>query len=149
MIAFLSSSEKKKLLNEMEERFGWKIKDCMFLQAGRERIRAFTGTLSREELNLLSEFARVEFAGAYFVRQEPFGLRLSFDMTQLFAEEFSQNVIDLTPEEFTQWMHGESLIKDVADGFYVVRHGSDFLGSTFVKKGKLYNYVPKERLLKR
>lgn len=149
MITFLSSGEKKKLLNEIEERFGWKVKDCMFLQAGRERVRAFTGTLSREELSLLNEFARVEFAGAYFVRQEPFGLRLAFDMTQLYADEFSKNVIELTEEEFSQWMRGASLVRNVEDGFYVVKYGSDFLGSTYVKHGKLYNYVPKERFLKR
>lgn len=149
MIAFLSSSDKKKLLAEIESRFGVKLKDYLFLQAGKERIRAFSGTLSREELLSLNEFARVEFAGAYLARQESFGARLSFDMTHVLASQFTKGVIELSSEEFELWMRGETLVRELADGAYVVRYGDDFLGSGYARQGKLYNYVPKERLLKK
>lgn len=149
MISFVSSGDKKKLLKELEERFGLKVKDYLFLQAGKERIRAFSGTMSREELAALSEFARVEFAGAYFVRQESFGLRPAFDVTQLFASEFTKGVVELTSEEFQLWIRGDTLQRELEAGVYVVRFGEDFLGSGYAKNGKLYNYVPKERYLKR
>lgn len=149
MISFISSGEKKKLLKDFEDRFGLRVKDYLFLQVGKERIRAFSGTMSREELISLSEFARVEFAGAYFVRQESFGLRPAFDMTQLLASEFTKGVIELTSDEFQLWMRGNTLQRELTDGIYVVRFGHDFLGSGYSKNGKLYNYVPKERYLKR
>lgn len=149
MIAFLSPGDRKRLLKEVEERYGLVAKSLLFLQAGKERIRAFSGTMSREELIRLGEFARVEFAGAYFARQEPFGTRLAFDMIHLFSSEFIRGVIDITLEEFEQWMRGETLVKDFEEGLYVIRYGEDMLGSGYAKHGKVYNYVPKERQLKK
>ncbi len=149
MIAFLSSSDKKKLLAEIEARFGIELRDYLFLQAGKERVRAFSGTLSREELLSLSEFARVEFAGAYLARQESFGLRLAFDMTHVLSSRFTKGVIELSSEEFELWMRGETLVRELEAGVYVVRYGEDFLGSGYASHGKLYNYVPKERHLKK
>ena len=47
---FLSSGEKKKLLSELNERFGIEKLNYIFVETGKQKIRAFSGTLSKEKL---------------------------------------------------------------------------------------------------
>lgn len=80
---FLSSGEKKKLLSELNERFGIEKLNYIFVETGKQKIRAFSGTLSKEELVRLGAFARVELVGIYFARRDDMsGLRLSLDALQ-------------------------------------------------------------------
>ncbi len=147
-VHFLSSGEKKAFIRELNEKYGVETLNYIFSQSGKEKIRGFSGTMSREELTQLSEFARVEFAGLYFARRESFGLRLSFDAIHLLSKEITKGVAELTYEQSLIWMSGSSLELDLEPGIYIVRSGEDFIGCGHATGGRLHNYVPKERQVK-
>ena len=87
-IRFLSSKEKKKLIEELDERFGIS-KDklnYMLLETGKEKIRAFSGTMTREEIFELGKIANVEIIGLYAVKKER-NLRFSLDFSVLLRKE--------------------------------------------------------------
>lgn len=148
-INFLSSRDRKKLLTQLKERFGIDDVDYFFLQAGKEKIRAFSGTLNAEELALINDFARVEFAGLYFAREEHFGYRLGFDMIHLLAPHIKKGVLELDAEQAALWMQGAPLDLDLSDGLHIIKHGDDFLGCGYSTGKRLYNYVPRERQRKK
>lgn len=145
---FLNPGERKKLLLYLKEWFGLTMIPSMFIQTGKEKTRAFSGNITREELIELGMFARVEFVGLYCIRED-FGTRLSFDATQLLGPHITRHVIDLTDEQFELWMRGVTLDVPVEKGVYVVRYKDDYLGCGFSNGVKLINYVPKERQMKR
>ena len=144
-IRFLSSGEKKKLVNELEERFGIAKLPYLLIESGKSRIRGFSGSLSREELVRLSTLVRVEIVGLYLFRKEPFGLRLSVDGAILLKDEIDKNVIEIDKAQVASWMRGEDLQIEIEKGVYVVKHGRDVLGCGFSNGKKVYNYVPRER----
>lgn len=148
-IRFFSSRERKKLLSQLHERFGIQDLDYFFLQAGKEKIRAFSGTLSADELVSLSEFARVEFAGLYFAKEEHFGFRLGLDAVHLLAPRITDHILEITSEQAVLWMQGMPLEKDVSAGVYVLKSGEDFLGCGYSTGTRIYNYVPKERCIRK
>lgn len=145
---FLSSGERKKLATRLKEQFGLSSIPSILIQAGKEKIRAFSGSLDREELIGLGALARVEFVGLYFARED-FGLRLSFDATQLIGPQLTEHCFSLNKEQFELWMRGEPLVVSLDKGVYAVKYGDDFLGCGFSTGEKLLNYVPRERQLKK
>lgn len=145
---FLTSAEKKHVLARLAEQHGIPKLDYLFLEAGKEKLRVFSGTLSKQELTVLGAIARVEIVGAYLGREEPFGVRLSFDMTQLLSDKISHHIVDLDESEYLLWMRGHPLPVSLTQGMYIVRYRTDFLGSGYCNGTNLYNYVPKERYIK-
>lgn len=145
---FLSSGERKKFLNEFKERFGLPSVPVILIESGKEKVRAFSGTLSRDELVALGTFARVEFVGLYFGKED-FGFRFSFDATQIIGPKLTEHVLDINEEQFNLWMRGHELPIEVESGVHVVRYNGDYLGCGFSNGKKLLNYVPRERQLKR
>ena len=147
---FLSSGEKKKLLSELNERFGIEKLNYIFVETGKQKIRAFSGTLSKEELVRLGAFARVELVGIYFARRDDMsGLRLSLDALHLMKNQIIKNFIDIDDNQFLEWMSGRNLDLNLEKGVYAVRYNGDVLGCGFSSGSKLFNYVPKERQLKK
>ena len=147
---FLSSGEKKKLLAELNERFGIEKLNYIFVETGKQKIRAFSGTLSKEELVRLGDFARVELIGLYFARRDDMsGLRLSLDALHLMKNQINKNVIEIDDNQFGEWMSGKNLDLNLEKGVYVVKHKGDILGCGFSSGNKLFNYVPRERQFKR
>ena len=147
---FLSSGEKKKLLAELNERFGIEKLNYIFVETGKQKIRAFSGTLSKEELVRLGDFARVELIGLYFARRDDMsGLRLSLDALHLIKNQINKSVIEIDDNQFGEWMQGMNLDISIGKGVYVVKHKGDILGCGFSSGNKLFNYVPRERQAKR
>src|SRR3989344_7731325 len=148
-IHILNSSEKKKLIHELGERFGIEELNYMLIEAGKEKIRGFSGSLTREELLRLNETVRVELIGLYLARREPFGVRLSVDALHFLKEQIAKNVIHINKEEFELWIRGNNLEVNFEDGIYAVKYNGDFVGSGYLKNGKLYNYIPRERQIRK
>lgn len=144
-IHILNSGEKKRFIEELKERFGIEELNYMLIEAGKEKIRGFSGSLSREEILELNDMVRVELVGLYLARKEPFGVRLSVDALHLLKEQIVKNVIDINEGEFELWIRGHNLEVNFEEGVYAVRFGGDFVGSGYLKNGKLYNYIPRER----
>ncbi len=107
-VHFLSSAEKKELLAQLEEQFGIEELPYLLIETGKERIRAFSGALSKEELLDLAQLVNIEIIGLYIVRREH-DVRLSFDATQLLNKQLKRNIVDITDEQLALWIRGHDL----------------------------------------
>ena len=149
-LRLMSAGEKKKIIKVLNERFGIS-EDSLnytFLESGKDKIRIFSGHMTRDDLKVLGEVLRVEGVGLYCVRRENFGLRLGFDATQLFAAEIKEGFLDLNGEEFELWMRGQLVHSVHERGIYVVKFNGDCVGCGYHDGTKLINYVPRERQFK-
>lgn len=141
---FLSASEKKKLFEELKEIYGIDNVDYLFIQTNKERIRAFSGSLGRDEILELDSMTRIELLGTYFAKPE-YGARLSFDMTQLLGDKIVKGILELDAEQAKEWMRGNGLALASEKGIHAMKHGEDMLGVGYSDGEKLWNFVPKER----
>ena len=145
-VQFFGGGDRKKLLQELNEKYGIVDPGFLFLETGKQKIRAFSGSMNRDEIVHLSENVRIELIGTYFAREdEMIGLRLSFDAPYLKGVEVSKGIAELTDEEVELWMRGDSLIKEIPLGVYVMKHNEDFLGCGYSTGKKILNYIPRER----
>ncbi len=141
---FLPAGEKKKLISDLEEQFGISKIPGMLIEAGREKIRLFTGSLTREQIMDLSRILRVELIGLYAFKLENI-YRISFDSIFLFEEQMSKNIIEINDLEVREWMRGHDLQKACVQGVVVVKYKSYFLGCGKSNGNVIFNYVPKNR----
>jgi NOL1/NOP2/fmu family ribosome biogenesis protein len=143
---FLSKGEKKDFLDKLEEQFGIEKINYLFIKSGREKIRAYSGNLSKEELKKLNQCVRIEGIGLYFAKEEERGLRLSIDASNLLAEKIKKNILEIDEEQARRWMRGENLeIDNNLRGILVIKFKEYLLGCGKAGDGRLYNFVPKER----
>ncbi len=142
----IDSSEKKAIMKELEEKFGITKLNYLLFQAGKNKIRGFSGSLSRQELLELARTLRIEVIGLYLMRQDN-EIRLSLDATQILKP--SKNIINLNNEQAKSWLKGEDLfITTNLKGFVIIKHNQDFLGCGKASESKILNFIPKERRLK-
>ncbi len=146
---FIKSSEKRRILKELNEIFGIEKIPYLLIESGKEKIRAFSGSLSKEEIINLGKIANIEGVGIYFMKKEDSGLRLSFEAAQLLKEQITKNVLCINDNELELWIRGHDLEIKTPKGVYIIVHGEDFLGCGKSNGEKIFNYVPKERRLKR
>lgn len=147
-IHFIKSSEKKEIIEELKENFGIEELPFLLIESGKEKIRGFSGSLSKEEISELGQIAYIEGIGIYLLKREE-ALRLSFDATQILASQMTKNIIDITDEQLALWIHGQDIETAAPRGTVIIRHGSDFLGCGKSTGGHIVNHVPKERRLKK
>jgi len=58
----------------------------------------------------------------------------------------TKNVVQIDSLQVKQWFNGEDLeINEDYDGFVIIKHNNDFLGTGKYKDGKVLNYVGKGR----
>lgn len=145
---FLSSSEKKELLAQLNEQFGISELLYLLLETGREKIRGFSGSLSKDEILDLAQSLNIEIIGLYIFKQEH-DLRLSFDATHLLAPQLSKNIVDINDEQLALWIRGHDLDIKAPRGTLIIRHNNDFLGCGKSTEERILNHVPKERRLRK
>ncbi len=144
---FLKSGEKKRLLPELEEQFGITILPYLLLETGKEKIRGFSGTMTKDEIIELGKIANVEIIGIYLIKREK-RLRLSLDATQTLAQQIKKNIIEIEDKYLESWLKGRNLdiVKD--SGVYVIKNKEDFIGCAISDGKKLINHIPKERRIR-
>lgn len=145
---FIKSGEKKELLAQLHEQFGISELPYLLLESGKEKVRAFSGSLSKDEIAELSRLVNIEGIGMYLLKREH-DLRLSFNATQLLSSQITKNIIGISEEQAKEWLRGEHLDISTAKGIVLIRHGSDFLGCGISTGERILNHVPKERRLKK
>ena len=147
MITILNTSEKKKFLEQLKEQFGIEEMPYLLIESGKEKIRGFSGNLSRDELSFLSREINVETIGCYLFKIEKQGLRLSFDAPLLLNPK--ENIIEISDEEAISWLKGKNLeYSGDKKGFVVIKNKDYFLGCGKASEGRITNFVPKERRLR-
>lgn len=143
-INYLPSSEKKKLLEYLKDSFGIEKIPGIIVKAGSEKMRLFTGSLTKEQMDKLSETVRVELVGLYSIKKES-DYRVSFDSLFLFKDQIDKNLIELDEENMKSWMKGNDLKMNLEKGVYVLKYKDFLLGCGKSNGETLFNYVPKNR----
>src|SRR4030043_1460348 len=103
---FIKTPEKRRIISELDEKFGITELPYLLIESGKEKIRAFSGSLSKEEILQLSQLAKIEGVGIYFMKKEVDGLRLSFDATQILSKQIAKDILYINDPQLEQWIRG-------------------------------------------
>lgn len=157
-IQILDKAKKKKLLSKLEH-FGIRKIPQLLVKSGNERVCAYSGSLSVEEIMDLWRILPIEKVGLSVGKEisknskEEF--RLSLDGLHIWKDQIKNYIFVLNKEQETEWFKGkdieldESQKKSLLDikGFFAVKSfdKKDFIGTGKISNGVLYNFLPKER----
>jgi len=160
-IQILDNAKKKKFIEGIEDLGVKKIRELL-IRVGIERIRAYSGNLSTEEIMGLWRILPIEGVGLYvgkdFVdRSGVREVRLSVDGMHVWKEQIKEKILVLDVEQEAEWFKGKNVnlteeqtakFKDTK-GFIAVKSSDnkDFVGTGKVgDEGRvLYGFLPKER----
>jgi len=148
-IHFIKTPEKRRIIAQLKEQFGIEKLSYLLIESGKEKIRGYSGSLSKDEISKLSELANIEIIGSYLARKEKEEFRLSFDATQILSSQISRNIIKINESQFREWMLGHNLEINSERGICVLKFGNDFVGCGKSSSEKIFNYVPKDRRLRK
>jgi len=146
-ISFIKSNQKKFLLKELNETFGIEKIPHLLIESGKCKLRGFTGSMSREEIQELGSVARIEIIGLYIIKKEKDGLRFGLDGCHAFQSEIKKGIVEIDEEE--EWMKGNDLEIKEDYGYKIVKFKDDLLGCTKSTGERLVNFIPKERRIRR
>ena len=109
----LDKTKKKKFIEGFSE-FGLEKIPQVLIKSGAERVRAFSGDLTRDELNEFLRNLPVEGIGLYvgkemIDRHGVLEVRLSLDGLHLWKEQIKNNIIELSLEDEEKWFSGKDL----------------------------------------
>jgi NOL1/NOP2/fmu family ribosome biogenesis protein len=146
----LKSSEKKQIEKELKENFGIEKIPYLLLKSDipndtEEKIRAYSGSLSKEELKILGKNLNIEAIGIYFAKIQKDGIRLTVDGVILLKDQIKKNIIELDNEQSEKWLRGEDLEIKSDINFKILKNKGDFLGCGKSTGEKIVNTVPRER----
>ena len=154
-IEVLSRAKKKKFIEGLSELGITKIPQ-MLVRSGKEKIRAFSGNLDREQIMEIWRLLPIEGIGLYVgkdmvnrsgVRE----IRLSLDGMHVWKKQLNKRILKLTKEQETDWFLGRDIELNekqrMKNGFVSVKSGDDFVGVGKIgDDGKiLFGFLPKER----
>lgn len=143
----LNSKETKHIHESLNSQFGFSKKlPFVFLLNNRERVYIIHRDMEQMPLDQL----RLDSVGLYFATLSDRDLRLSIEGSQIIGPDATKNILVLNDKEFETYIKGENfeLSEEHEAGAYIVKHGTDFVGTCKLSGKKLYNYVPKARRLK-
>ena len=142
---FIKSSEKKEILNELNEYYGVSKLPYLLIETGRQRIRAFSGSLSKEEILKLSRHANIEIIGLYLASKRDDDIRLNFDAVSLLKDQIKENIVEIDEKQLALWIRGFDLDIKYKRGPVVIKYKDEIVGVGKSNEEKLFNYIPKER----
>jgi NOL1/NOP2/fmu family ribosome biogenesis protein len=147
-IHILNSGEKKKIIEDLNEKFGITELPWLLVMAGRGKVRAFSGSMTRDEIAKLSYDIRIELPGLYILREENDGYRISHDGLFIFKNLATKNIVDVSDKQADEWLRGENIEIDSEDKWVLLGNKGELIGCGKVKDKKVINYVPRERRVK-
>lgn len=142
----LSRKQKKEIEKELEKIYGLKLEfPYTLLKTGKNKIRIFTGEITKKELNFLASLLRIESVGLPFLNLEK-GYRIAFDAATIFGKK-AKSFVSLNRSQAKEWIEGKTIKVEWAkeEKFVFVKYEEDILGIGKLSKGQLLNFVPKER----
>ena len=144
----IKSSEKKKIVQQLNEQFGIGEIRHLLLRFGKEKIRAFSGNLSTNEILTLDTHLRIESAGVYLAKEQEDGIRLTIDGISLFKEQITKNILELTEEQAQEWFKGRDLMIQSDKSFKILKYKEELIGCGKSTGERIVNFMPKERRIK-
>ena len=148
--SFIRSSEKKRIIEKLNEQFGIEKIPYLLIESGREKIRAFSGHLSKEEILELTTITLIENIGIYFLNKED-NFRLTLDAVHILKDQIKKNIIEIDEVQLHDWLRGKDLIltAPINQGPVIIKFKDDFVGYGKSNGIKIYNFIPKDRRLKK
>lgn len=147
----LTSKEREKLLEKLKEQFGISNLPFILLRFGKEKVRGFSGSLSRELLNLDKEL-RIESCGLYLFNEYEDEIRLSLDSAHILKEQITKNILELNEKQAQDWFCGRDIELEKQEKskntFVVLKFKNDFVGCGKKINSIVKNFMPKERRIK-
>lgn len=147
-IHFIKTPEKRDIVEELGSQFGITQLPFLLIESGKEKIRAFSGSLSKDEIHKIGEVANIELIGMYLLKREG-EFRLSLDASNALKDQITKNIIELNEQQMHDWIRGNDIEMEKESGVYVIKFKEDFLGCTKSNGHILFNYVPKDRRIKK
>lgn len=149
-IHFIKSSEKKKILSQLNTQFGIISLPYLLIESGKEKIRAYSGHLSKEEILQLAQLTNIEIIGLYLMRKESENdIRLTIDATHLLKEQITKNTVSISDQQLQEYLRGQNINIQAPQGNIIIKHNEDFIGGAKSNGEKVFNYVSKERRLRK
>jgi len=168
----LTSTDKKKIIEQLNKQFGITELPYLIIQFGKEKLRLYSGILSKEELYYLDNEVRIETIGLYFAKYEDqknkstpkkdlfldapkstkdFGqneIRLTIDGVQLLKSQITKNILELNDKDADHWLSGNDLDIKSDRGWKILKDKDEFLGCGKSTGERITNFMPKERRIK-
>jgi NOL1/NOP2/fmu family ribosome biogenesis protein len=154
-IQILNNAKKKKIVAELAD-LGLKKIPELLVRTGKERIRAYSGDLSTEQIMEIWRMLPIEGIGLYagketINRNGVREVRLSVDGMHVWKEQLTDRIFVLDEAQEKEWFLGKNIELDddqgLGAGFVSVKAGEDFvgMGKIGVDGDMLYGFLPKER----
>jgi NOL1/NOP2/fmu family ribosome biogenesis protein len=144
--AYMASRELKAFFKLIEKQYGKvpELFENLAFIRGKEKIFAITRDIAAVDLKEL----RINSIGLYIAEVKNDQLRLSIEGAQLIGPSATKNVLELSTEQLKQWFQGQDIkAEGNYEGFVILKHGNDYIGSGKYKEGYILNFVPKARRL--
>jgi len=109
-IHFIKTPEKREIIAQLNKQYGITELPYLLIETGKEKVRGFSGSLSKDEIQNLGQLARIELIGSYLIRREN-DMRLSFDALHLLKEQITTGIIDIDEKIFYRQESLEVLAK--------------------------------------
>lgn len=146
---FLNSREIKELTIELEELYGINnLNNYQLIETGKRKIRAFSGSLLKEEMLKLAQSIRIEIIGMYMISKKDDQARINFDALQILKNQITKNIIEINKEQLEKWIRGYDLEIRAQRGTIVLKFEEDLVGVGKSNGERIFNYTPKERKIK-
>jgi len=144
----LTSSQKKHIIKQLNQQYGITHLPYLLLKFGKEKIRLYSGNLSKEELLTLDNNLRIENIGLYFAKQQNDGIRLTLDGLQLIKDQITKNILIINDQQAELWLRGNDLDIQTEQDFKILKNNEEFIGCGKSTGQRITNFVPKERRIK-
>ena len=144
-IQILDKTKKKKFIEKISylgiEKFPY-----LLIKTGAERVRAYSGSLSVDEIIRLWNDVRMESIGLYFGKEIEDSARLSVDAMHVLKKQIIKNIVELSEEQEKQWFYGKDILLSeeqqekykVFENYVAVSSGGDFVGTGKLSQDKKY-----------
>ena len=144
----INSSEKKEILEKLNYQFGIKNLPYLLIRFGQDKIRLYSGNLSKDDIKNLDKNTKIDNIGLYFAKIQNDGIRLTIDGVQLIKNEITKNILEINDETAIKWLRGNDLDIKTDKSFKIIKNNNEFLGCGKSTEDKITNFVPKERRIK-
>lgn len=147
-LKFLNTKEAKEILELIKSQWDadvfFLLDDYLFLYSTKDKIYIISRDVS--QINL--ENLKLNSVGLYFGELKKGQLRLSIEGSQLIGQFAKKNVVEMFEDELQQWIRGKDLFFEGDwQGYVLIKHKNDFLGTGRYTNGMIMNFVPKARRL--
>ncbi|RLG18321.1 hypothetical protein DRN75_02025 [Nanoarchaeota archaeon] len=93
--------------------------------------------------------AKIYSLGLCIGKIEKEGFRFTIEGAQIFYNLATKQILELNDEQLYDWVRGINTKVNVKDGYYILKYKDDIVGGGKVKNGVLWNFVKKNRRIKK